>query len=65
MVEPFSAGQPRHYAWWLVPRPPRARVGGGIELLEIEIGDARVRVGRGFDHELLAEVVGVLHRVTR
>lgn len=33
--------------------------------LEIEIGDARVRVARGFDRELLAEVVGVLRRGAR
>lgn len=33
--------------------------------LEIAIGDARVRVGRGFDRELLADVVGVLRRSAR
>ena len=43
----------------LVPKSRRRTIAVGSELV-IELGVARVRVGRGFDRELLLELVEVL-----
>jgi hypothetical protein len=52
-----------------LPSSPRivqlvARSAAPTELL-VEVGAARVRVGRGFDRELLADVVGALSGAAR
>ncbi len=44
----------------LVPRSSASSAGPAGRELVIEVGTARVRVAAGFDHALLAEVVGVL-----
>jgi len=57
------AGSPRLVQ--LVPRAPVPAPSAASGSLEIEIGEARLRVSRGFDRELLAEVVSVLRRGAR